>query len=384
MRALANKDQVDSIAPAVHLEFIQNHAAHSENDGIAEIESYHRSLFLHHHARDLERFQQQARIHEDQLARLETRLNDTHARLGSLEKLIPVTVNGAPDVQPTSPWNAWDRTMFIGALVGIACLLIFCVLNISFNLLESGLVTFTEGPVRAYFWAALLPVGALGVKIGWDFLQSSRLRDFYVWTCLALGVAGVLVWVAAYATVYPTLSKSTTEQIDSLSVFDESSANEGILAGNTAAGVKSVDALIVASQAVAEIFLSAVLGIYMTVIYSRHRPVRLSQNPLYTQLDEERSSLETSVASERLALADARGNMSRLENQMAALLSYAKSMFHKEAAQRRDQNQQKEALLEKISEQLRTQLAGVNGSFAPDPTTRQTISFSRDNGGNGK
>ena len=89
MRALANKDQVDSIAPAVHLEFIQNHAAHSENDGIAEIESYHRSLFLHHHARDLERFQQQARIHEDQLARLETRLNDTHARLGSLEKTHP-------------------------------------------------------------------------------------------------------------------------------------------------------------------------------------------------------------------------------------------------------------------------------------------------------
>lgn len=381
MRTPAKSDQADSIAPAVHLEFIQNHAALAETSGLAEIESYHRALFLHHHARDLERFQQQTRIHEDQLARLETRLGETHLRLSGIDPLVPVNLNGAPDIQPTSAWNAWDRAMFIGALLGIACLLIFGVLNISFNLLESGLVTFTESPVRAYFWAALLPVGALAVKVGWDFLQGPRLRDLYLWTCLTIGVTGVLAWVAAYATVYPTLSKSTTEQIEALSVFHESGEENGALAGTTAAGVKSVDALIVGAQAIAEIFLSAVLGMYMTVIYSRHRPVRLSRNPLYTQFDAERQSLEMSVASERLALADARGNAGRLEHQMTALLSYARSLFHREAALQRDQTHQKEALLGKISEQIRSQLAGMhtNGG-ASSPTDRQSLTFSPDHG----
>jgi len=381
MRALAKNWQTESIAPAVHLEFIQNRATFAEGDAVEEVEAYHRALFLHHHARDLERFQQEVRIHEDQLGRFELALQEMNVRLSGVNKLIPAQLNGEPDIQPTSPWNAWDRAMFIGALAGICALLIFGVLNISFNLLESGLITFTESPMRAYFWAALLPVGALGVKIGWDFLQGQRLRDIYLWSCLTAGVAGVMVWLVAYAFVYPTLSKSTSEHIDSLSVFDQSSASSGFLAGTNAAGVKSADAVIVGGQAVAEIFLSAVLGIYMTVIYVRHRPVRLSQNPLYTQFDEERGSLAKSIATERLALAEARGNISRLENQMAALLSYAKSMFQKETAMQRDQNAQRIAVLEKISEQLRVQLAGVRendtGSSRSDAGQ---ITFGRETG----
>jgi hypothetical protein len=368
----------------VHLEFIQNRVAFAEGDATAEVEAYHRALFLHHHARDLERFQQEARIHEDQLARLESTLQDTHARLRGVEKLVAVQVNGSPDVQPTSPWNNWDRAMFIGALLGIVSLLIFGVLNISFNLLESGLVTFTESPVRAYFWAALLPVGALGVKIGWDFLQHARLRDAYLWTCLMLGVAGVLVWVVAYASVYPTLSKTTSEQIDSLSVFDQPAANAGALGGSNHAGVKTVDAIIVGSQAIAEIFLSAVLGMYMTVLYGRHRPVRLSQNPLYAQLDEERRLLEQGIAAERLALAEARGSISRLEHQMSALVSYAKSMFQKECALHRDRNEHKKAVIERISEQLRVQLADVHETSSEavgaNRTSLPSLSSGRENG----
>lgn len=362
MRALAKNGQTESIAPAVHLEFIQNRATFAEGNALEEVEAYHRALFLHHHARDLERFQQEVRIHEDQLGRFELFLQETNARLSGVNKLIPVQLNGEPDIQPTSPWNAWDRAMFIGALVGICALLIFGVLNISFNLLESGLITFTESPMRAYFWAALLPVGALGVKIGWDFLQRQRLRDIYLWSCLTVGVAGVMMWLIAYAFVYPTLSKTTSEHIDLLSVFDQSSPGSGFLGGTNAAGVKTADVVIVGAQAVAEIFLSAVLGMYMTVIYVRHRPVRLSPNPLYTQLDEERVSLAKNIASERLALGEARGNISRLENQMTALLSYAKSMFQKETAMQRDQNVQRIAVLEKISEQLRVQLAGVRAN----------------------
>jgi hypothetical protein len=373
MRALAKNGQTDSIAPAVHLEFIQNRVTFAEGNALEEIEAYHRAIFLHHHARDLERFQQEVRIHEDQLTRLESTLQETHGRLSGMHKLVPVQVNGEPDIHPTSPWNGWDRAMFIGALLGICGLLIFGVLNISFNLLESGLVTFTESPARAYFWAALLPVGALGVKVGWDFLQGPRKRNAYLWSCLMLGIAGVLAWLVAYAMVYPTLSRSTSEQIDALSVFDHAGTSPGVLGGTNSAGVKTADAVIVGSQAIAEIFLSAVLGMYMTVIYARHRPVRLSPNPLFAQLDEDRATFARNVAIERLALAEARGNISRLENQMAALVAYAKSMFQKEAALHRDRNNQRLAVLEKISEQLRVQLAGVRENGATNPDGRPLV-----------
>ena len=340
-----------TVSPPVHLEFIQTQAGLRDGEGVEGVESYHRAVFLHHHAKDFERFQQEGRIHEERLTHLETRLKETHAKLAQMDRVIPVSLDGEPDVKPSAPWNMWDRAMFAAALVGIMLLLVFGVLNISFNLLESGLVTFLESPVRAYFWAALLPVGALAVKVGWDLLQSGRARAVYLWVCLAAGIAGVLVWVAAYARVYPTLSQSTSEQIASLDVFDEGTAPAG-----TSSGVKWVDVTIVSSQAVAEIFLSAVLGMYMTMIYLRHRPVRLAENPLFGQLNEERKALEEHVARERLALGEARGNESRLANQLAAFVSYAKSIFQKEAALRRDQDHQKRVLLDQISEQLRKQL----------------------------
>ena len=360
----SKKESTGLITPAVHLEFIQNQAGLPEEAGLEEIESYHRAVFLHHHAQDLERFQQQARIHEDRLAHLETRLRETHAKLAGTDKLVPASVDGEPDVKPGSPWNLWDRTMFVAGILGIATLLVFGILNISFNLLESGLVTFIENPIRAYFWAALLPVGALGVKVGWDFLQCRRKRDIYLWSCLAAGIGGVLVWVAAYATVYPTLSKTTKDHIESLSVFDDGRSHAA--AGSS--GAKWVDIITVSAQATAEIFLSAVLGIYLTMIYAKHRPVRLAGNPMFTQLDEERRTLEETVAAERLALAEAKGSQSRLENQLSALLSYAKSMFQKEVALRRDQSQQKRALLDQISEQLRAQLQTVENGVYPDRT----------------
>jgi hypothetical protein len=246
--------------------------------------------------------------------------------------------------------------MFAAALLGIASLLVFGILNISFNLLESGLVTFVENPWRAYFWAALLPAGALSVKIGWDFLQQRRAKSIYLWACMAMGIAGVLVWVAAYASIYPSLSKSVAEHIESLSVFSDSRSGGG---NEFAGGAKWVDMITVAGQAVAEIFLSAVLGMHATLLYARHRPVRLAMNPLFAQLDRERGSLEEDVARERLALAAAKGSESKLENQLSALVAYARSMFHKESAARQDQTREKQALLDEISEQLRSQLESI-------------------------
>src|SRR5215469_15098498 len=112
----------ESITPAVHLEFIQNQL---DNGGTSadEIESYHRALFLHHHAIDWEKHRQEAKVHEERLAYLEGKLKESQLALSERQKFIPVTVEGREDVLPTQPWNAWDLFMFIVAILGVAALI---------------------------------------------------------------------------------------------------------------------------------------------------------------------------------------------------------------------------------------------------------------------
>ncbi len=347
-----------SIVPAVHLEFIQNHLENPAGTAPEEIEHYHRALFLHQHAVEWEKHRQVAKTHEEQLSFLQEQLKRVDSRIAERHKLVPVTVNGEEDIKPTAPWNAWDLLMFAASSLGVICLITFGVWNISFNLLESGLVTFRENPLRSYLWAALLPVGALAVKIGWDFLQDRRRRDLYLWSCLSLGMLGVLVWVSAYACVYPTLSKGVSEQIASLTVFDNGPARSPGT-GLNFAGAKWIDVVTVGGQAVAEIFLSAVLGMYLTNLYARHRPVRLAEDPAFTQLTHERRALEHRIAAERLSFGEATGHLIRLDNQLAALVAYGKSMFEREASRRQDESQKRQVILDQLSDHLRTHLESV-------------------------
>lgn len=375
MNATASKSTSEAITPAVHLEFIQNQLENG-NASAEEVEKYHRSLFLHHHAIEWEKHRQQARIHEDRLRFLEARLQEAQLGLSERPKLVAVSVDGQEDVRPSAPWNAWDLWMFIISSLGIVCLIGFGVFNISFNLLESGFVTFRENPIRSYLWAALLPVGALGVKIGWDVLQDQRKRAVYLWSCLMAGIAGVFVWVAAYACVYPTLSKGIDEQIAGLTVFDGQSHPSGAAARLNFAGAKWVDVITVAGQAVAEIFLSAVLGMYLTSLYARHRPVRLAHDPAFVQLDQERRSLEENIARERSAMGEATGNLVRLENQLSALVAYGKSMFHREVAKRQNQAEKRQVILDQLSDHLRNHLEStesgnrINESVADSAISR--------------
>src|SRR5215471_16364654 len=357
MKASASNGQ--SIVPAVHLEFIQNHLENPAGSAPEEIEHYHRALFLHQHAVEWEKQRQIAKTHEEKLSFLQEQLKKVDSGIAERNKLVPVTVNGEEDVKPSAPWNAWDLLMFAASGLGVICLITFGVWNISFNLLESGLVTFRQNPLRSYLWAALLPVGALAVKIGWDVLQDRRTRDRYLWSCLSIGMLGVLVWVSAYACVYPTLSKGISEQIASLTVFDNGSASASPGTGLNFAGAKWIDVITVAGQAVAEIFLSAVLGMYLTSLYARHRPVRLAEDPAFAQLTEERRDLEQRIARERLSLGEAAGHLVRLDNQLAALVAYGKSMFHREAGKRQDESQKRQVILDQLSDHLRSHLESV-------------------------
>ena len=339
-----------TIASAINLEYVKNLAQAGHEGALQEVGEFHESLFLHLHGEDLEKCRQRAALSEDRLDDLSARLRDTRERLTGENPNVPVVENGSPDVEPSSPWNMWDRTMFFVAGFAVICLLVFGVFNISFNLLESGIVTFSEHPIRAYLWAALLPVGALAVKIGWDLLGATRKRDVYVWTCLSIGFLALITWVAAYASVYPSLSMTTEERIASLSVGGASAAG----------GVKTVDMVIVAAQAVAEICLSAALGIYMTQLYSRHRPVKLVINPTFQKLDQERRTLEEKIEKERMSLAGSLGQKQKLEHQLKAFVSYAKSLFQREVALRRDRGHQKRQLLDDITNQLKSQLAAAD------------------------
>jgi hypothetical protein len=351
----------EQITPAVHLEFIQNHLEHAGAKE-EEIEQYHRALFLHHHAIEWEKHRQDAKVHEDRLGFLEAQLREARLLLSERPRFVAVSSDGQEDNHPNAPWNSWDCFMFVLGLLGIAALIGFGVFNISFNLLESGFVTFRENPIRSYLWAALLPMGALGVKIGWDVLSDRKQRVWYFWGCLLAGMLGVFVWVAAYACVYPTLSKGIDDQIAGLSVFEPPGHGGPSKASLNFAGAKWVDVITVGGQAVAEIFLSAVIGMYLTSLYSRHRPVRLATDPAYSQIDRELRRLEDSIAGERTALGQATGNLVRLENQLTALVAYGKSMFHREAAKRQNQVEKRQVILEHLSEHLRTHLEPGDGN----------------------
>jgi hypothetical protein len=360
MSTTASSSNGANIVPAVHLEFIHNQLDNPNDSAPEQVEQYHRALFLHHHAVEWEKYRQQVKTHGDRLAFLEGQLKSTELSLSERTRLVPVTIDGQEDLKPSVPWNAWDILMFAAGCGGIVCLITFGVWNISFNLLESGLVTFRQNPFRSYLWAALLPVGALAVKIGWDILQERKQRAIYLWSCLGLGMLGVLVWAAAYACVYPTLSKGVNEQIAALTVFNSSSPASASNPGLNFAGAKWIDVITVAGQAIAEIFLSAILGMYLTMLYARHRPVRLAPDPAFAQFDRERQNLEERIARERLSLGEATGHVTRLENQLAALLAYGKSMFHREAARRQGQSEKRQVILDQLSDHLRQHLDTVD------------------------
>lgn len=367
----------------IDIDYISHLAAAPGESPASEVEAYHRALFLGRHAPEFERCVQEARIHGERVERLEARLGEVKQSVSSVNRLLQRDQAGTDSTTDTwVPWTLWDRVMVLVAGLGVVGLLVFGVLNISFNLLESGLVTFQENPVRAYFWAALLPVGAMAVKIGWDSLDGTTARKWYLWSCLGLGVVAVLVWVAAYAVVYPSLSKNTAEQIGALSVFDSAGGHPSGLGSVNGVGTRWVDVVIVSAQAIAELFISAALGIYMTRVFARHTAPRLPSNPLFRQLEEERAELETELARERLALGSARGLQQRLEHQLAAVVALARATFHKEAALRSDRSRQERLLLDQIAGQLRTQLqtvgtANANGRLAPESLTSSTATPNR-------
>jgi hypothetical protein len=366
MSAVESKSVEGGITPPVHLEFIQNQLENpgATDSAVVEIEQYHRALFLHHHAVEWEQARQKARTHAERLVFLEGRLKETEMRLSERPRLVPAIVDGHEDTAPNCPWNIWELFMFGVCSLGIVCLIAFGISNISFNLLESGFITFRQNPLRAYLWSALLPVGALAIKVGWDSLREKKSRDLYLWSCLILGVAGVLVWVAAYASVYPSLSKGMNDQIASLTVFDTPATSGSSPRALNFAGAKWIDVVTVAGQAVAEIFLSAVLGMYMTTLYGRHRPVRLALDPAAAQLDQERGRLGESISRERQGLGEANGHIVKLENQLAALIAYGKSMFHRESARRQDDGKKRQIILEQLSDHVRNHLD------SPEPANR--------------
>ncbi|HTA29611.1 MAG TPA: hypothetical protein VK731_03970, partial [Candidatus Cybelea sp.] len=159
MNTASLKPNEAGITPPVHLEFIQNQLENpaAQTAAVGEIEQYHRALFLHHHAVEWEQARQKARTHADRLAFLEGRLKETELNLTGRPGLVPVMIDGREDTTPSPPWNAWELFMFSICCLGILCLIAFGVSNISFNLLESGFITFRQNPLRAYLWSALLP-----------------------------------------------------------------------------------------------------------------------------------------------------------------------------------------------------------------------------------
>ena len=100
-----------TLAPSIHLEFIQNQMGQPESASLEEIEAYHRALFLHQHSRELDQCSQDERTHRERLIHLEARLVSAQARMAGMESMLPVSVGGEPDIRPSAPWNHWDLSL---------------------------------------------------------------------------------------------------------------------------------------------------------------------------------------------------------------------------------------------------------------------------------
>jgi hypothetical protein len=87
--------------------------------------------------------------------------------------------------------------------------------------------------------------------------------------------------------------------------------------------------------------------------------VRLAADPAFAQLAHERRNLEQRIAVERLSLGEATGHLVRLDNQLAALVAYGKSLFHRESGKRKDESQKRQVILDQLSDHLRTHLESV-------------------------
>ena len=343
----------------IHLEYIRHLADISEDNGEEQITNYHRAMFTNKHGAELEQLAHQIKHSETRLDGLEPEWRRATEKLNAIDPLFPNNGSAAKTEESPQPWNHWDRWMFVMAGIGVVCLVVFGVLNISFNLIESGLVLFGDHPYRAYFWAALLPVGALGIKIGWDLITSRSFKSIYVWCCLGTGFLGVLVWLQSYASIYPSLSMSTAEQLESIHLLtDQETADPKVPFGK----VKWVDMILVVSQAIAELFLSALLGIYMTIIYQKHRTIKPSIHPEYLYWDGERLKLERSVFDERKTLATARGRMKELDSQLAVYLAYAKSVYQRELVLSQNHCFRKERLLTELTSDVMERLQSIRAS----------------------
>ena len=66
----------------------------------------------------------------------------------------------------------------------------------------------------------------------------------------------------------------------------------------------------------------------------------------------------------------ARGREKQYENQLSALATYAKSIYQKELAVRKEQSSQKEAVLDRITQHVRSQLEAISsGDYQPRPAS---------------
>ena len=360
-KVLGTSTDPSSLAPQppIHLEYIRHLADISDDNGEEQITKYHQAMFTHKHGAELEQLAHQVKHSETRLDGLEPEWRRVTEKVNEIDPILPNQGNATKSEEPPQLWNHWDRWMFVMAGIGVVCLVVFGVLNISFNLIESGLVLFGDHPYRAYFWAALLPVGALGIKIGWDLITSRSFKSIYVWCCLVTGFLGVLIWLLSYASIYPSLSMSTAEQLESIQLFtDQETADLTVPFGN----VKWVDMALVVSQAIAELFLSALLGIYMTIIYQKHRTIKPSIHPEYLHWDGERLKLERSVFDERKTLATARGRMKELDSQLAVYLAFAKSVYQRELALSQNDSSRKERLLTDLASEVMERLQSITES----------------------
>lgn len=182
--------------------------------------------------------------------------------------------------QSTPPWR-WD---FIDqATAGVALAFVFVLMGMGMTtvysiLIDSGTPAFIERPYLAWALSFIVPAASLGVKFGYDMIDTDLARRFYGQIVYVVAFAFLVIWVITFAANFGGLNAG----ID-WDTLGETSTGKG--------------RIMTAVQLLAEIFNGAALFMVVSNIAAKYSAETLYHNPQWSEVKRSTAQAEKELDS---------------------------------------------------------------------------------------
>lgn len=286
----------------------------TDKDGEKKAAQQHRRIFESAHGEevasakaDVERYE---REHDDALReekRLKDKLRNTHPKT----KMSQATGGTEKSDTPFKNWNLRDQIVVATAL-GMALICLFAgSINVYVNLLASGSPVFIDQPWTAILLSMLVPAGATSIKFGYNFIESDGMRLLYA--RLVYVVSGILLilWISLFAHSFHGVSAEI--DWDSL--------------GSTTTLQSFLDAAMVWTQSVAEMFIGASLFLVAEMTHQRYSSNYYMANPVFGETKRAYEAQQKILQQTEESLSQAQGRLDRITARQEVFVNEAVAEF---------------------------------------------------------